>query len=684
MPPCPHFDLKIVQRSKRQSAVAAAAYQSGERLFSEYDQKQKYYSHKSEIVHTEIMLPPHAPPEYADRNTLWNAAEAIEKQWNSQLARRLVLAIPRDIPRSQQADLIRDYCREFFVSKGMIADFAIHDKGDGNPHAHILFTMRGMDEQGKWLPKSRKVYDLDENGERIRLASGNWKSHKEDTVDWNDQKYGEIWRQAWQDTANRYLEAIGSPERLELRSYERQGIDKIPTVHMGPAVSYLERKGIQTNIGNLNRDIKAANSLMQSIRQMVRSLKGWLSDLKEKKAALFKALEQAKEPTIPELLSRYLDKRSEERTGWTSKGKLKGTVGDFNKVMEALDFLRQKEISTVESLDAYLDKVSGEILSTKADMKKSERRIKAIDTTLTHLANHGAYGQWIGEKPPSAQQRVRWAIVEALGKKPADFPAFLRLMEESGFAVKHGRGGVISFLAPGQDKYTRLRASVLGPGFDPDDIRAVIAGERPIPEILKDGPAPPRRVNLIIDIQERMAQGKSPAYARWAKVYNLKQMAAALQYLQEHKLTDYEELAASTEAAVDRFHALAGELRETEAALSHTVQLMGATVDFAKTRPVFDGYKAARYSRKYLAQHEAELAAYRAAKAAMNDLLSGAKLPKIDALKKERRELSEKKKALYAEYRKAQADMRQAVAVKANIDYLLGHTDGRENKAQER
>ena len=160
--PCPHFDVKIVQRSNRQSAVASAAYQSGERLFSEYDQKQKYYSHKSEIVHTEIMLPPHAPTEYADRNTLWNAAEAIEKQWNSQLARRFVLAIPRELPPEQYADLIRDYCREFFVSKGMIADFAIHDKGDGNPHAHILLTLRAMDEQGKWLPKSRKVYDLDE------------------------------------------------------------------------------------------------------------------------------------------------------------------------------------------------------------------------------------------------------------------------------------------------------------------------------------------------------------------------------------------------------------------------------------------------------------------------------------------------------------------------------------------
>ena len=85
--PCPHHDIKIVQRSNRQSAVAAAAYQSGERLFSEYDQKQKYYAEKRGIVHTEIMLPPHAPPEYADRNTLWNAAEAVEKQWNSQLAR---------------------------------------------------------------------------------------------------------------------------------------------------------------------------------------------------------------------------------------------------------------------------------------------------------------------------------------------------------------------------------------------------------------------------------------------------------------------------------------------------------------------------------------------------------------------------------------------------------------------
>ena len=158
--PCPHCKITIIKRSNNESAVSAAAYQSGEKLFSEYDQEQKYYPYKNEVTHKEILLPPHVPPEYADRNTLWNSAEAQEKQWNSQLARRFVLAIPREIPPEQHADLIRDYCREFFVSKGMIADFAIHDKGDGNPHAHILLTMRAMDEKGKWLPKCRKVYDL--------------------------------------------------------------------------------------------------------------------------------------------------------------------------------------------------------------------------------------------------------------------------------------------------------------------------------------------------------------------------------------------------------------------------------------------------------------------------------------------------------------------------------------------
>ena len=171
--PCPHNEISIVQRSQQQSAIAAAAYQSGEKLFCEYDQQVKHYPEKRGIVHNEILLPANAPQKYADRNTLWNAAEAVEKQWNSQLARRWVLTIPREIPPDQYAVLVREFCEQQFVSKGMIADFAIHDPHPPghNPHAHIMLTMRAMDEHGKWLPKSRKVYDLDENGERIKLPS---------------------------------------------------------------------------------------------------------------------------------------------------------------------------------------------------------------------------------------------------------------------------------------------------------------------------------------------------------------------------------------------------------------------------------------------------------------------------------------------------------------------------------
>ena len=380
--PCPHCKITIIKRSNNESAVSAAAYQSGEKLFSEYDQEQKYYPYKNEVTHKEIMLPPHVPPEFADRNTLWNSAEAQEKQWNSQLARRFVLAIPREIPPGQYADLIRDYCREFFVSKGMIADFAIHDKGDGNPHAHVLLTMRAMDEHGKWLPKSRKVYDLDENGERIKLPSGRWKSHKEDTVDWNDQKYCEIWRHEWEVIQNRYLEANDRPERVDLRSYARQGLDIIPTVHEGAAVRQMEKRGIQTNIGNLNREIRAANRLMKSIRQLIQNLKGWITELGEKRKELL-AQKAAEEATLlPNLLMKYMEIRKEERKDWTRAGQNRGTSQDLKAVSEALSYLRQKGISTVEDLEVFLESSGKSAADYRSQMKPKEARSKVIDGIL--------------------------------------------------------------------------------------------------------------------------------------------------------------------------------------------------------------------------------------------------------------------------------------------------------------
>ena len=295
------------------------------------------------------------------------------------------------------------------------------------------------------------------------------------------------------------------------------------------------------------------------------------------------------------------------------------------------------------------------------------------------------YGAWLGaERQPSYKERLRHAIQDALAKGPTDFNAFLQFMEEADFTVKLGRGGAISFLVPGQQRATWLRSSTLGEGFDPEDIRAVIGGKRPLPEVGDPAPAAPVRVNLIVDIQERLRSGKGPAYERWAKVYNLKQMAAALQFMQEHQISEYSQLCEEAEAASARFHVLAEQLRQTEVDLAHTSELMGAVVQYAKTRPVFDGYKAAKYSKKYLAAYEAELADYRAAKATLNDLLGGAKLPRMSDLKEKRRTLAAQKKALYADYREAQQRMREAVAVKANIDHLLGVTDQRKNKEQER
>lgn len=288
------------------------------------------------------------------------------------------------------------------------------------------------------------------------------------------------------------------------------------------------------------------------------------------------------------------------------------------------------------------------------------------------------YGEWqAGQKKPlTYQDRLRVAIDTALAKKPADFPAFLSLMEQAGYEVKQRRGA-ISFRAPGQERFTRLRSDTLGEGYSETDIRAALSGSRQRPG------QPRQKINLAIDIQSRL-QGKGPSYERWAKVFNLKQMAAALAYLQDNGLTDYEQLEQKATAATEHFHKLSDQIKSTEAALHTNMELKAATVQYAKTRPVFEKYKASKYSKKFLAEHEADIELYRAACADFKAILGGAKLPKMDTLKEEGRKLSEQKKKLYAEYRKTKADMQEVTTIKANIDYLLGYSEPGRKKEQER
>ena len=438
--PCPHFSITIAKRSENKSAVAGAAYQSGERLFSEYDQKVKDYTGKKEVVHSEILLPPNAPEEYRDRATLWNAVEKVENQWNSQLARRMVIAIPKEISPDQHARLIREYCQEQFVSKGMCADFSIHDKGDGNPHAHVMLTMRAIGEDGKWLPKSRKVYDLDENGQRIKLPSGNWKSHKEDTVDWNDRKHAEIWRHEWEVAANEYLEANNRPERLEMRSYERQGIDRIPTVHLGPEAAGLERKGIRTNKGDLNRDISRTNRLKAALKKTIRSLIDWLTDVKD---ALREALrEEEQEKTLPEYLLDYMSKRKGERMDWNIAAQNKCGLTDFKKISHAIFFLKDKNILTVDELGAEINRVTALYEKIVNEQKRME--------TLRKLVRY--FGDYKKYKPIDEKYRsIHWK-----GQKEK-------------FRVKHSDELDAFYEA---DRFLRSHSD----GHSPDELKKELAG----------------------------------------------------------------------------------------------------------------------------------------------------------------------------------------------------------------
>jgi len=186
-----HCSIKIVSRGKGKSAVAAAAYRSGEKITNEYDGMIHDYTKKGGIAHTEILLPDHAPREYFDRATLWNAVEKTEKNKNAQLAREIEIALPVELSAEQNLSLVREYANRNFVAVGMCADVCIHDKKDGNPHAHIMLTMRPIEQNGTWGAKSKKEYILDEYGEKIILKSGEEKSRKINAVDWNEQTKAE-------------------------------------------------------------------------------------------------------------------------------------------------------------------------------------------------------------------------------------------------------------------------------------------------------------------------------------------------------------------------------------------------------------------------------------------------------------------------------------------------------------
>ena len=377
--PCPHFSVSIVGRSRAHaSAVASAAYQSGEKLYSEYDHRTRNYpQHTERILYTEIMLPENAPQAYYDRQTLWNSVEMNEKSCKSQYCRRFVIALPKELSDYDNRQLVTEYCQQQFVSKGMCVDLAYHHDGNGNPHVHILTTMRAIDEHGKWLPKCVKEYILDADGNRIKLANGSWKSRRVNTTNWDDRGNVEKWRSAWGDLQNSYLRWAEREERVDMRSYERQGNDLVPTIHLGPEASALEKCGIPTTMGDFNRDAQEHNKIILAIKNGIDRVKAWLEEYKDFKQLRAEAQKQLGPPVLS-LVADYVQMRMDERENWHPKYRINGIAKDMGDALAAERWLKKHRIVYASDLLSALQKLEEKRSAAAAVLRKNEARRKII------------------------------------------------------------------------------------------------------------------------------------------------------------------------------------------------------------------------------------------------------------------------------------------------------------------
>jgi hypothetical protein len=346
-----HLSIKIISRGGGKSAVAAAAYRSGETIRNEYDGIVHDYSRKGGIVHTEILLPHNAPPEYHNRAVLWNAVETSERYRTAQLAREIEIALPVELTREQGISLVREYVKETFVSAGMCADLCFHDKGDGNPHAHIMLTMRPLENDGSW-------------GAKLRTIDGK----KSYTTDWNNRDKAEEWRRAWAASCNAALHANGHDAVVDHRSYERQGVEFIPTVHMGVAAARMEKRGIRTERGDMNRAAEVTNKELRQLRARLNKLTAWLKE----------EVENA-EPNIQEVFSAILH-GGENKTYWQRNR-------DLNTASKILIFLQANNIYDLAGLRQKVSGMYGQRGALAEKLNKIDRRQKVLTEHLKQAEN---------------------------------------------------------------------------------------------------------------------------------------------------------------------------------------------------------------------------------------------------------------------------------------------------------
>ena len=375
-----HLSVTQVKRSEGQSAIASAAYRAGERLYSERYGEYSDYTRKGGVICSDILLPPQAPPEYQNRQTLWNAVENAERGKDAQLAYSFDIALQNEFSLEENIALARQFLLEQFVSRGMVVDFAVHqpDKEDGgipNPHFHVLCPIRPIREDGKWGFKQRRVYRLDENGNRILDSKGKPLFDAVPTTDWGSPETLEHWRETWAKMCNAKFEEKGLPCRIDHRSYLRQGLDLLPTVHEGPAVRQMEARGIATDKGDLNRWIKATNALLKDLKRRIAALFGWLNEVREE-------LSKPQAPTLADLLGAYYGTRN--AGAWSNKAK----TGNLQKFADTVNYLTEQKLYTVDDLEARVTSHNERIEELKASMDSKQARMKELQALLEQAGRY--------------------------------------------------------------------------------------------------------------------------------------------------------------------------------------------------------------------------------------------------------------------------------------------------------
>ena len=390
-----HLNAKIISRGgeKPQSAVASAAYRSATKIYCEYDGEVKDFSRKGHVIYSEILLPEYAPKEFADRSVLWNAVENFEKGSRAQLSREIEFSLPCELDADERLKAARKLA-EFFRDKGMVVDMNLHspDHENPNPHCHLMLTMRPFRKDGTFLEKKCwREYDLDKNGQKIPTKKGNdYKSNKVYATDWDDRGNVEKWRALWADIETDFYKKNGYEITAEHRSFERQGIDLLPTIHMGAAVTAMERRGIQTEVGNMNREIKKINTLILSSMENIERLADKIAFLeKEKKAAVREEEKEAsaqekKSGTLIPLLMEWQQNRSAFIQDNNIRQRTETKAGNVKDFSVMVAFLQSHKIETALSYRTGLKNMSGTDKLLPKTWKKELDGLKAESAKIRH------------------------------------------------------------------------------------------------------------------------------------------------------------------------------------------------------------------------------------------------------------------------------------------------------------